>query len=895
MPAIDPTLTVEVISPTLIYVHSDQELVIDANMLDETKWNFGVEFGVAIYAVSVHPINLSSDPTKTIEIHVELSGMTFGGKYTLQPLGALGFAGFAIVSFSGPEQVFGITSIIRENLNVQGNTNVNKLYMSNLHVTLDFALKDSAINVNEFSMESPYPILPDILAVEIEENHKKELDVLFTKETDYSYALNIGEAVSEDFWTRLNDPQSDDYPIAENAIQDTQLGFYHSIGAAQSASPVVLSFGSDIDSTQNLIFNIGFFSSPIQNNPNTSTCVFNIDDGVTLVSILITQNSIRMVSGNTDISAGVHFEHWVKPIKVIRNVQHGFWAVSLDGMTLLNAPIAQVNGPSVNASSIQLVLPATAPNNNAFVQLSSLNMSFSKSLYSSFGNPIHNLKAPFQGVATTGHTIDFFYTGRGPLVKDDLAKHPEPAEVQDVQVYINDVQVEVKSVNPYLGRIELVTPVPRSALGNQTDTIEVDYCWFPNPRFSFAKLNMPGLVLNKWNIKTGRNTSTHGHTQTGEKSTEGERFSMCQGLVEHSSIQPLEVSHRHLGFEDEYTGALNQPMGFVLNAKPHAFSAATAEQRTLWHKSRLNRWNKVHSGEFEKDTTPETVNAILHNRTIQLHHQHIKAKTIFYVMIGGMPIAHDEWVFDHHAQRIDILSDRPNSPVTVIFSPDKPLTNTYIEKQPLEGGVTNLNEGTPPMVKTHAELYSSLEFMEVDNGGQTKQIAIADDGPYPGQGFREIDVKGRMVTEYEPIVKQPLVTQGGGAMGSFLIAGGGAYTNLNQLGHIEGGTWRRNPKTTWPLHPSNATPGRGIQRTHWLSKLAYEEGTPVTVLEESSCIAILLDFDGEQRIGPWSDLNALTPESLMASSVDENQEPEGLVLQGGNVPNLPTRTVYSLV
>ena len=146
MPAIDPTLTVEVISPTLIYVHSDQELVIDANLLDETKWDFVAEYGVDISAVTITPINLSSDPTKTVEIHVELTGMTFGGKYTLQPLSALGFPGFQVISFSGPEQEFGITSILHQDVNLTGNSYVNKLYMSNLHVSLDFDLDGSSIN-----------------------------------------------------------------------------------------------------------------------------------------------------------------------------------------------------------------------------------------------------------------------------------------------------------------------------------------------------------------------------------------------------------------------------------------------------------------------------------------------------------------------------------------------------------------------------------------------------------------------------------------------------------------------------------------------------------------------------------------------------------------------------
>ena len=896
MPAIDPTLTVEVISPTLIYVHSDQELVIDANMLDETNWDFVKEFGVDISATNINPIHLSSDPTKTQKIEVTLSGMTFGGKYSLQPLGALGFPGFQIITFIGPPQQFGVT-LQDQILSKRQHPHESKsTYLSRLTLQLDFEIDVSTFDLSDFSITGEYPVEPEIFDVEID-NASGICKVFYHKFTDVLYDVLIGKTETEDYWARLADPQAVDGYILQNMVGDMQGDFYASLSATNSGHPAILSFGSDINFDDNIILDIGFFSEPPSSNPNpnTSICIFHVDDGVTLVSILMSSTAIRLLSGSFTATVPFTSADWHKPIRLMRNVKHGLWVLSVGEEAKISGSIASLDGASINPPSVQLVFPATAPYNNTFVHLSKLEMSISKSLFSSFGNPIHNIKTSFQGQPEPEDVIDFFYTGRGPLVKDDLSKHPEPAEVQDVQVYINDVQVDVKSVNPYIGRIELTTPIPRFALGKQTDTIEVDYCWFPNPRLSFAKLNMPGLVLNKWNIKTGRNTSSMLNTNDGG-STQGERFAMCQGLVEHSSINPVEISHRHLGFEDEYTGALNQPMGFVLNAKPHAFSAATAEQRTLWNKSRLNRWNKVHSGEFEKDTTPETVDAILRGGHIQLHHQHIKAKTIFYVMLNGIPLAHDEWSFHHATQLIEVHTERPNSPVTVIFSPDKPLTNTYIEKQSLEGGVTNLNEGTPPMVKTHADLYSSLEFMEVDNGGQTKQIAIADDGPYPGQGFREIDVKGRMVTEHEPIVKQPLVTQGGGAMGMCLVAGGGAYTNLNQLGHLEGGTWRRNPKITWPLHPSNAKPGRGIQRTHWISSHKYEEAVPVTLsLGETSCIAILLDFDGEQRIGPWSDINALTPESLMTSSVDESNDPDGLILQGGNSPNMPTRTVYTLI
>jgi hypothetical protein len=105
-------------------------------------------------------------------------------------------------------------------------------------------------------------------------------------------------------------------------------------------------------------------------------------------------------------------------------------------------------------------------------------------------------------------------------------------------------------------------------------------------------------------------------------------------------------------------------------------------------------------------------------------------------------------------------------PVTVVFVPGKPVTNTYLLNQPLLDGITKLNEGTPPVPKSQVGTairqeafgsqinhpddllnndpdfvlnnpyrivefveedgvhYEDMEFYEVDNGGETDLISF---------------------------------------------------------------------------------------------------------------------------------------------------------------------------
>ena len=169
-------------------------------------------------------------------------------------------------------------------------------------------------------------------------------------------------------------------------------------------------------------------------------------------------------------------------------------------------------------------------------------------------------------------------TKYGPLCK--TWGDPTPATTADVTVRVNGLPVTVSAVNPYTGIITLAVPIVLTAPG--TDTIEVDYCWFPTPVVPLATLNTPGLVLNKWD-GVGRGTSLLGSTSPNTGSGRGvaptSRYTMGVALgPPRQRPQPKQIGHRFLAFERNYSAVLNSPTTLRLNQNPHSTASSYAKQ-----------------------------------------------------------------------------------------------------------------------------------------------------------------------------------------------------------------------------------------------------------------------------------------------------------------------------
>lgn len=156
------------------------------------------------------------------------------------------------------------------------------------------------------------------------------------------------------------------------------------------------------------------------------------------------------------------------------------------------------------------------------------------------------------------------FTVHGPLVK--AWGDTTPAGISDVTVRYDGAPVVASAVNPYTGEITLVAPIAPFAPG--AHTVTVTYKWFNTPVTGIAGLNTKGLVLNKWGLRRGRNTTTL--TLSPLSGLYGgfykSRFPMGVTLGRFPQRLPaLQIAHRFIGFEKGYTAALNSPTTLLLN------------------------------------------------------------------------------------------------------------------------------------------------------------------------------------------------------------------------------------------------------------------------------------------------------------------------------------------
>jgi hypothetical protein len=348
----------------------------------------------------------------------------------------------------------------------------------------------------------------------------------------------------------------------------------------------------------------------------------------------------------------------------------------------------------------------------------------------------------------------------------------------------------------------------------------------------------------------------------------------------------------------------------------------------------LNRSNVITSGELGSDLTVEERILQTKGNRANFRDVHVNAARVFSVWYDGAALPSSSWSFDSGTQEITVSQE--DAAILVKFSPGTPVTTTYLAAQPVRDGVTNLNEGTPPIplhqvdgpVTTyfhgsrlnewsdtlngdedfvlndpsghvgHANnpdaLYASMSFMEVRDSGETGLLSTPDDGPAPGQGVAGVEISGRSISENNAPLPRPVHDQRGGAMGGLLHAAGGAFSH--ETGRLGGGAPPKEGALLWPSAPSRPSapaPGSAAARTLWDIRPSHQIGGPAA--SESSCTFTMEYLGGEEgysRIGPWGGLDALEEKSLLSGGV--GLQVSGIVLQGGAPLSPPLRVFGTL-
>lgn len=165
----------------------------------------------------------------------------------------------------------------------------------------------------------------------------------------------------------------------------------------------------------------------------------------------------------------------------------------------------------------------------------------------------------------------------------------------------------------------------------------------------------------------------------------------------------------------------------------------------------LNRYNVLDSGDLSRDVSLEQITATVTDNVVHLRSYGINAKFIYKVVDGSITYAYNEIRFDIETQTITRLLDVNETPlpftnqsVTVVFSPGKPITESYLLSQPVNDGTILLNERTP--VFEFSEVSSFAKVIDV-NTGDANSFSILDHtrtGKFESVNFYQIYDQGQL-------------------------------------------------------------------------------------------------------------------------------------------------------
>jgi len=302
---------------------------------------------------------------------------------------------------------------------------------------------------------------------------------------------------------------------------------------------------------------------------NTALGTLSFSDGAVQINVTLNRvggtDVLDVTSGAFSAQVPAAWSSAPMTISVLRNQKADSYAVLVNGTPLVSALTATFGGPITISPGASFLLAATYTVTQ--FKITEVKITSSQTIFTTAWNFLHQISAPFTGSPAGAN--DRILTKRGPLTKG--WGDATPATKQDVEVRINGTPVAVKGVNPYTGTIFPEVPIPLTTPG--TVSVEVDYKWFPAPVMPLVALNTPGLVLNKWDQPRGHTAGAVSPSPPGHEGVvDPSRFPMAVGLMPPTRPQPIEIGHRYIGFERDYSALLNSPTTLLLNMDPHRVS-----------------------------------------------------------------------------------------------------------------------------------------------------------------------------------------------------------------------------------------------------------------------------------------------------------------------------------
>jgi len=503
------------------------------------------------------------------------SGTTLGGTYTLTVVGA-------VTDIAGNPLLPGLTFAVFRAVGTVPIATATPTDGSHvlLNLTEDLEPESTwtpgASSTSSYDITTTYPIDPTVVAAQhpVSGNANQVLLTLVGM-TSASYVAVLGPSGSVYY-------DGGDFPSNEPGFTGVEVGTGSSTlvsGTLTLAKALGDTYGWAFEDTTGRIVPGCTFRTDVAIDPSAATvtpallngtlAAIDFADGAVQVTVSLARiagfDVLNVTSGAFTASVPANWSAGVVTVSLLRNALAGLFAVLVDGDPLVSVASGLLVGVPTIAPGVQFTLGAAAAVSN--FPFHAVQITASSTLFTTSWNFLHGLLSPFIGSAATTRTI--LQTQRGPLVRDwgDWT----PATVDDVEVRVNGIPVAIASLNPYLGEITPVIPIPLTPSGMAT--VDVDYAWFPTPAFPVAELNTGGLVLNKWDLAIGQQSAVGspaplppGHPGAMETA----RFPYGVALWPLTPPQPLQVGHRYMGFEREYSALTNAPTSLLLNQNPHA-------------------------------------------------------------------------------------------------------------------------------------------------------------------------------------------------------------------------------------------------------------------------------------------------------------------------------------
>lgn len=572
-----------------VEIFFSEEMRDDAALGNPANYVFTPTFGVPMTSVSVAKgtAGIAGGFTTVIVTH---TGSTLGGQYQATASGLSDIAGNPIGLAAALFSALGDTPTITASLPAPDDGRTVRLDFRNSRgdpqpLLTEAVFSPGVDDTASYGITTTYPVVPTLGSATQDPLALYQVDLDVHPMTSATYDLTVGPSLAYNY-------QGTGLPSSDPTFTGVEIGAGTS--APSPANGLLLSKGAGgtygwafedttgrilPGSTFRVAFRVDVTGATIAPAIVGSTlAVLSVSDGAFQIDLTLEDVAgtkvISILSGALSLQVPAAWDLAAVEITLIRNQQAGFYTLLFDGVPLSTFSIASANGAAVLNPGTGVVL--TTASTVSLFSLLKMAVTASSTLFTSTWNFIHGLPLSYTG--SFALSTDRILTRRGPLVRG--WGDATPATIDDVEIRVAGVPVVIAGVNPYVGEIYPLIPIPLSAPG--TVAVAVDYIWFTNPAFPVAGLNTRGLNLNVWNRTEGHTAGAVSPTPAsslGAMATN--RFPMGIVLPPLTRRSPKKIGHRYIGFQKDYSALLNEPTTLLLNQNPNAISVGNVSATAL--------------------------------------------------------------------------------------------------------------------------------------------------------------------------------------------------------------------------------------------------------------------------------------------------------------------------